>query len=274
LLQGYVGALLAESQRLVSLSPHATELVFAAGAADKLIAVVRGSDYPAAARKIPLIGDAMRLDKERLLLSEADLVIAWPGGNRPSDLEWLKTQKIPLLPSDPKNLDAIVDDIERIALATGNRSVAAPGLARLRARILALQQHLPDQESSSYYQIWGKPLIAVGGSGLINQSLHLCQFSNIFDDIKRPGLNTSREAVISRQPEVIFIATNESGFAEAKKQWQQFPLIPAVANHAIFRIDPDEMHRPTPRMIDATEKLCELRRHLNTTGTPYRYEVE
>lgn len=249
--------------RIISLSPHATELVYAAGAGAQLIAVSRYSDYPAEAAAIERIGDAARIDRERIIQLQPDLVITWPGGNRAQDLAWLHGQGYRVHPSSPETLEAIADEIELIGRLSGHPRHATQQADELRNRVgtLGAGASAADQ-LPAFYQLWSQPLMTIGGAGLINEILMRCGYRNIYEEEPRQVFSTNLENTLLASPDVIFIAETEDGFTTARQFWQKYRYIPAVDKNQIYRVDADQLHRPTPRLLDAAEALCDLRTRL------------
>ncbi|HIP53627.1 MAG TPA: cobalamin-binding protein [Chromatiales bacterium] len=247
----------APARRVVTLSPHTTELVFAVEGGDCIVGTVEWSDYPPEAKRIPRIGDATRLDRERLLGLHPDLVIAWSGGNRLRDLDWLERRGIAVYRSDPRRLREIADDMEAIARLLGLADKGHAAAAAFRRRLERLRQGYRDAEPFRYfYQLWPRPLTTVGGASLIGQALTLCKGENFFARLETPSITVGREAVISGDPDVI-IAPQEKGEVHAPfTEWRRWKNLRAVAGNRLYTVPADLMHRPTPRLLDGIERLC------------------
>ncbi len=246
------------ARRIVSLAPHGAELVYAAGAGQYLLASVAHSDYPPAASKLPRIGDAARLDRERILGLQPDLVIAWPLGNRAQDLDWLQELGIQIYRSDPQTLEAIADDLEAIGRLAGTESSAEPTAEALRRRLHELRaRYHRDPPLPVFYQLWPQPLMSVDGQHLISRVLELCGGRNIFESLPAGAAQVSREAVLAADPQAM-LATYEAGEAsDPLAQWQQWPRLTAVREDRLIRLPADLMHRPGPRLLDGAQLLCE-----------------
>lgn len=242
-------------QRVISLSPHLTELLFAVGAGTQLVGVDSASDYPPAARKIPRIGDFSRVNLERVLAAKPDLVVAWSGGNRAVDIHQLKRLGLPVLLTDARRLEDVDRLLRLLGQATGhaeNGEAAADRFSR-RLRAMRLDQPSRDTPLAVFYQVWDRPLMTVGGSHWISDALVLCGGRNVFDDIASASPVVSREAVLLRAPEAVVGGRDAPGLLH---QWQRFAALPAVKNNGFVRVDADLLHRPTPRLLDGVEALC------------------
>jgi iron complex transport system substrate-binding protein len=242
-------------QRIISLSPHLTELLFAVGAGAQLVGVDSASDYPHAARNITRIGDFSRVNLERVLAAKADLVVAWAGGNRSVDIHQLKRLGLPVLLTDAQRLEDVARLLQLLGQATGHaaRGEAAADRFSLRLRAIRLGQPSRDTPLAVFYQIWDRPLMTVGGRHWISDALALCGGRNVFDDLESASPVVSREAVLLRAPEVVVGGSDVPGLLH---QWQRFAALPAVKNNGFVRVDVDLLHRPTPRLLDGVEALC------------------
>src|SRR5215831_4404860 len=149
-------ALAAPARRIVSLAPHATELLFAAGAGDRVVGVLSPADWPPEARNLPHVGDARALDLERIVALKPDLA--------PAQIERLRELGLPVYVSDPHSPEAIVQDIERIGALAGSAEAATARVAAFRAKLAALQA-APRKgvKLPVFYEIWNQPLYTIGG---------------------------------------------------------------------------------------------------------------
>ncbi|MDE3011978.1 MAG: ABC transporter substrate-binding protein [Pseudomonadota bacterium] len=250
----------APAQRIVSLSPHATELLFAAGAGAHVVAVSRYSDFPPAARALPQIGDSAYLDLERLAAMRPDLVVAWGSALSERNLAALRRLGVPVFRSEPHTLDAIAHGVEQMALLAGTAAAGMRVAQALRLRIAVLRAaHQAVAPLSVFVQVWAAPLMTINRSQAISDALASCGASNVFAAQRLQVPTVDAEAVVAADPAVI-VATWERGQpAEADAalaQWRRFPTLRAVAARHLLTLDADLIGRPGPRFIDATERLC------------------
>ncbi len=249
-----IGVIEASELRLVSLSPHLTELLFAAGAGAQLVGVAEYSDHPAAAREIPRIGGHSGLDYERILALKPDLVFAWPSGNGHQSIQRLRDLGLRVEVSDPRSLDDIADDLERLGQLTGHLQQARRAADALRQRLLHLGRHYRRETPVRlFYQIWDRPLMTVSGQHILNQAMALCGGENLFADLDLLTPQVSREAVVLARPELILLPTEKSSAQAWQAVWQQ---LPDTGDWRFVMLDPDLLQRPTPRMLDGIEQLC------------------
>jgi iron complex transport system substrate-binding protein len=241
-------------QRIISLTPHLTELLFAVGAGAQLVGVDSASDYPQAARTLPRVGDYSRVNFERVLALKPDLVVVWLGGNRAADIHGLEQMGLPVLHTQATRLDDVARLLRLIGQASGHAPEGEAAARDYSARLAALQANAARQPPVSvFYQVWDRPLMTVGGSHWISDALALCGARNVFGDIQAASPVVSREAVLRRAPEVI---VGGSDAPDLRRQWQRFASLPAVKNQAFERVDADRLHRPTPRLIEGVAELC------------------
>ena len=243
------------AQRIISLAPHTTELLFAAGAGKSVIAVTAWSDYPSQAKNIPSVGSATELDVERIIKLQPDLVVAWKNGNKPRQIAHLRKFGIQVFESEPKSLDAIADSIKKLSKLTGTEQRGEQQALAFQQKIRALKnKYQTAAEVTYFYQIWQKPLMTLNGEHLISQALKICGGKNIFNELAPTAPTVNSESVIQKNPEVIFMSSEEKN---ANSLWLSFPNMTAVNRKNIFTFNGSIMNRAGPRMAEATEQLCE-----------------
>lgn len=254
---GRVVTLAAPAQRIVSLSPHATELLFAAGAGDRVAGVAGYSDYPPAAAQLPRVGDAANLNLEAILALRPDLVVAWKSGNPAHQLERLQRFGVPLFYSEPRQLEDIATNLQRLGRLAGSEAVADAAAARFRDGYRALDRQFSARAPvRTFYEIWDQPLTTVNGEQLISQVIRLCGGSNVFADLPTLAPVVTREAVIAADPQAIIASGQAVERPEWLQHWQAWPQVAAVRNHQLYVIDPDLIQRQTPRILDGARILC------------------
>jgi len=245
------------ARRIVSLAPHLTELLFAAGAGAQVVGTVEYSNYPRAARDIPRIGDSAQLDLERIVALKPDLVLVWRDGNAQRQLEKLLHLGIPVFYNEPRRLPDIARAIEQFGLLAGTEAVALPAARAFTARLAQLRRHYADGAPVDlFFQIWDQPLMTVNGEHLISDVIRLCGGRNLFAGLKPLTPEVSVEAVLAADPQAIGGVTTEPGQAGNLGAWKRWPRLKAVAGGNLFVIDSDLISRNTPRILDGAEALC------------------
>lgn len=245
------------AQRVVSLSPGATELLFSAGAGDRVVAVSAWSDYPAEAADLPQVGDSNRLDLEAIVSLAPDLVVAWVDGNSRSQLERLSDLGIHVFWLAPRTFDDIAAAVSDLALLTGLLDLGNERAEAFRAEMAALEAQYADARPVKvFYQIWEQPLMTVNREELISKAISLCGGVNVFGELPRLVPRISREAVLEANPEAI-ITAGSSDDRQWLEAWREFPGLAAVAADNLFLEPPDLLARPTLRMADGARHLCQ-----------------
>jgi len=246
------------ANRIAALSPGATELVWAAGAGEKVVAVVSFSDYPEAATKVPSVGSHARMDLERLMELQPDLVIGWVTGNPPEQLEALADLGLPVFSIEPRTFEAVSHTIERLATLAGTEEEGFAEAERFRQGIARLESQYRNAEPVPvFYQVWDEPLMTVNDEHLIGKVITLCGGVNVFGDLDRLVPRISPEAVIGANPEAILAG----GMGEENRhwltRWEAFPGIEATAKDNLYFIPPSLVQRPTPRMLEGSQLFCQ-----------------
>ncbi|WP_296931794.1 cobalamin-binding protein [uncultured Marinobacter sp.] len=245
------------AHRVVSLSPGATELLFSAGAGDKVVAVSAWSDYPAEAADLPQVGDSNRLDLEAIVALAPDLVVAWVDGNSRSQLERLSDLGISVFWLAPRTFDDIAEAVSDLALLTGSPDLGNERAEAFRAEMTELKARYADARPVRvFYQIWDQPLMTVNREELISKAITLCGGVNVFGGLPRLVPRISREAVLEANPEAI-ITAGSSDDRQWLEAWREFPGLAAVAAGNLFLEPPDLLARPTLRMADGARHLCQ-----------------
>jgi iron complex transport system substrate-binding protein len=245
------------ARRIISLTPHMTELLFAAGAGAHVVGAVEFSNYPAAAQRIARVGDSAQLDLERIVALKPDLIVVWKGGNAQRQLDKLLHLGIPVFYNEPRRLADIARSIEQLGRLAGTEGVAMPAARAFEARAAELRRLYAGRAPVTvFFQIWDKPLMTINADHLISDVIRLCGGQNVFAGLKSLTPEISTEAVLAADPEAIVGSTGEAGQAESLQLWKKWPRLNAVARGNLFSIDSDLISRNTPRVLDAAQQLC------------------
>lgn len=244
------------AQRIVSLAPHLTELLFDIGAGARVVGTVNYSNYPAAARAVPLIGDNGRLDFERILALRPDLVVAWGGGNPPADIARLRQLGLAVFVVAPHRLDDVARHAELLGRLTGLASSADAVAKAYQQELAALRTGYAGRTPVSvFYQVWHTPLMTVGGDQIISEALAVCGGRNIFAELSTLAPTVAVEAVLARDPQVI-IAASEQPVATVLGHWRRWPQLSAVRTGQLLSMSGDELARATPQILRGVRRLC------------------
>lgn len=245
------------ARRIISLAPSLTELVYAAGAGDKLVGVVEYSDFPEAAAQLPRVGRHDSLDMERIVALQPDLIVAWQTGNPRTSINRLRELGFTVYTAEPKRLEDIPEHIASLARLSGTGTAAQRAIDEFEATLLELQTSYQNQAPvRTFYQVWNVPLITAGGNELINDIINLCGGDNVFADLNLVAPKVSIEAVLERNPQAIVASGMDIERPEWLDDWQSWPELQAVHDGNLFFIPPDLLQRHTPRALQGAERLC------------------
>lgn len=249
--------LAAPAQRIVSLAPDLTELAYAAGAGADMVGTSSYSNYPAAAAKLPLIGDAFRVDLERVVTFQPDLILAWQGGTPAAVIERLRALKLQVLVIGTRQLTDIAHNLELIGQVTGHEAEAHAAAQKFLEGLATLRrQYAGRAPVRVLYEISSRPLYTVGGRQSISRMIELCGGRNIFSDLTVLAAPVSFETVLARDPQAV-VTGSDKGAAARLKEWRRWPQVSAVRNQDLFVISGDLIARATPRILQGGKQLCE-----------------
>ena len=245
------------AQRIVSLAPHITELLYAAGAGGQVVGATDYSDYPAAARELPRVGGYSNIDLETILSLRPDLVVAWKSGNSAAQVNRLRALGMAVYVSEPRRLDDIPNDIEHLGLLAGREDSARTAAQQFRQRHAQLAQRYSKRPPVTvFYEIWNPPLMTINGKQIISDVLRLCGGVNVFADLPVLAPTVDVEAVVQKNPEAIFMGDMQKRDTGSDNPWQRWTSLRAVQAGNLFRIPADLMQRHTPRLLQGAEMLC------------------
>lgn len=246
------------ARRIVSLSPHLTELLFAAGAGAQVVGAVEYSNYPPEARTLPRVGSYAQFDMERIVVLRPDLILAWQSGNNQAQVAQLKKMGYRVFLSEPRRLLDVADSLEKIGALAGKEALAGRQAELFRARHAALQaKYSQRQPVRTFYEVWNKPLMTVSGQHLIGDVMKLCGASNVFAGMAVLTPTIGEEAVVATDPEVIIASGMDEARPEWLGDWRRWPNMKAVRQQHLYFVPPDLLHRHTPRILDGASLFCE-----------------
>jgi iron complex transport system substrate-binding protein len=250
------------AERIVALSPHIVENLYAVGAGERIVGAVDFSDHPPAARQLPRIGSFDRFDVERVLALAPDLVIGWESGNNRTQLAQLQALGLTIYRSQPDTLADVAGELARFGALTGKDADGEAAARRFRERLAALRDRYGSRPPVRvFYQIWDAPLMTVGRRQIITDAIALCGGDNVFGHLWPMAPQVSVEAVLAADPEAMVAG----GMGEVRRDWleswRRWRQLTAVARDNLFFVPADWLQRHTPRLLDGAAELC---RHLET----------
>lgn len=244
-------------ERVISLAPSATELAFAAGLGDKLIAVSEHSDYPEQAKNLEQIANYQSINVERIITLQPDLIIAWPGGNPAKELNKLAQFGFTIYNVNTKSLDDIALNVEQLSQYADDPTIGEQAANHFRSQLIAYKKQYHTEEKVSYfYQLSEKPIITVAQDRWPSEVFRFCGGINVFENSAAPYPQVGLEQVIVANPEVIFTSRHAMENADMWQPWHE--QLQAIKNHHIWTLNASWINRPTPRTLDAIHQVCEL----------------
>ncbi len=247
------------AQRIVTLAPNATELLFAIGAGSRIVGTMEYSNFPEAAKHIPRIGGYRGLDMEGIAALHPDLIIAWPSGNTLAQVERLKKLGIPLYLSEPKKIADIASSLERFGALTGNAPAAQQAATHFRRKLEALRNKYQGRSKVRvFYQVWDQPLMTINGEQIISDALRQCGGENIFAQLPVLTPTVSVEALLQADPDVIIGSDSGNRRPQWLDNWKKWPRLRAVQHDHLYFISAGLISQATPRMLQGVEVMCEL----------------
>lgn len=245
------------AQRVITLSPHLTELVFAIDQGDKLVGVMSFSNYPEAAKKIPRIGSHNTISYESIAKIQPDLILAWGSGNGSEVINKLKSLGFSVYVSEPNKLEGVAATIRKLGILLDAKDKGENEANKFINRLSQLKENYSNrQKISVFYQMSDNPIMTLSGRHLISDVIELCGGFNVFSKAIPIALKVSLESLVRSDPQVVIAGTKKENEEKWLSEWANRISMKAVKNKQVYFIDPDLLIRHGPRIIEGTEKIC------------------
>lgn len=255
--------------RVISLAPSFTEIVFDLGAGNKLVGRTARCNEPPEALKVPDIGAYMNPDLERIIALRPDLVLSPERGIRKEVVVRLTGLGIPTFVDDSETLDAIVHSVKRLGTILGREAEAETAVEQFQKRRQAVREQVLNADKPLVLFVVGiRPLVLAGGRSFIGSLIREAGGINVAEESTVPHPKFSMEEVVRRDPEVIIVLNKECRDDECFNEWQKHQDLRAVQRHRVYQIDADLIARPAPRIITALEQLAAIL-HPNVFSTGF-----
>ncbi|MDQ6620410.1 MAG: cobalamin-binding protein [Pseudomonadota bacterium] len=248
------------AKRIISLAPHATELLFAAGAGDRIVGTIEFSDFPPAAKAIPRIGSSALLDLEQIVRLDPDLIVVWLHGNAQSQLDRLQRLGVPMFYTESRKLEDIPRALLQFGTLAGSESTARKAAADFSTRLGALRARYAQRSPVPlFWQVWARPLLTINGQQLINDVIRLCGGVNIYERAPMLVPAITIEAVVEANPEAIITTSSDSAAdgSDGLDLWRKLPSLRATTLGNLLVLDAEKIHRQSPRILEGAGQLCE-----------------
>ena len=246
------------AQRIVSLAPGATAMLFAAGAGDRVVGTSAYSDEPEAAKRIERVGDAQSFDLERILALHPDVVVVWSGGTSPTQLARMQGVGLRIYRQRLARLDDIPASLMRLGRLAGTQGLAQAAAGELTQRIAALRaRYLQAAPATVLIQVWDHPIYTVGRTEIITDVIHACGYRSMYEDLADPAPAVTLESVLSRDPQIILaLPPDASSGRDWVAAWRAFPSMRAERSGSVVSWTDPRLSRLGPSIVDAAEDLC------------------
>lgn len=245
------------AQRIVSLAPHITEVLFAAGAGDQVVGAVSYSDYPEQAKTIPRVGSYNSISYEAIVALQPDLVVVWQSGNGGEVVQRLEALGLNIYVGEPRTLESIALSLRHMGLLSGHEVTAELAADRFVEKLSKLRSRYSQQPTLGvFYQLWNEPMMTMNGKHLISDVIRLCGGRNVFADALPFVPRISVESVVRANPQVIIASGSGKSRPKQLDDWRDWPTIDAVRNEQLYFIPPDLLQRHTPRIMQGAEQMC------------------
>lgn len=242
--------------RVISLAPHATEIAFAAGLGDKLVAVSAHSDYPPEAQTLEKVSNYQGIKIERIIALQPDLIIAWPTGNPIGELKKLEQFGLTIYYSQANSLEDIATSIEQLSQYADDPSIGQRAAADFRQQLAILKTSYDTQSKVRYfYQLSQQPIITVAQNKWPSEVFRFCGGVNVFANSEAPYPQVGLEQVIVQNPDVIFTSQHVIADTNMWDKWRE--QLSAVQHQFVWSLNSDWINRPTPRTLNAIKQVCE-----------------
>lgn len=243
--------------KIVSLSPHLTELLFSLGVGDRIEATVDFSDYPEAALDIPRLGNAFSVSVEAVIEQSPDLIVAWMTGGNHRTFEQLRALGYPVFVNEASSLVGIAVAVEQLGILVGKPVRGLQLAENFRVDLEKLRQSSSGAGSPKvFFQISDAQLYTVNSQHLIGQAIEVCGANNIFSGVDFLVPMVSYESVVERNPDVLVVSSPYPGYKSAwDDRWNDLGW-----GGRVRTIDASLITRPSLRMLDGIKMLCETLR--------------
>jgi iron complex transport system substrate-binding protein len=246
------------AQRIVSLAPGATAMLFAAGAGDRVVGTSAYSDEPEAAKRIARVGDAQSFDLERILALHPDVVVVWSGGTSPTQLARMQGVGLRIYRHRLARLDDIPASLMRLGRLAGTQASAQAAAGELTQRIAALRaRYLQAPPATVLIQVWDHPIYTVGRTEIITDVIHACGYRSAYEDLTDPAPAVTLESVLARDPQIILALPPDANFGrDWVSAWRAYPSMRAERSGSVVSWTDQRLSRLGPSIVDAAEDLC------------------
>lgn len=243
--------------RIVSLAPNLTEIVYAVGAGDQLVGDTEYCDYPVAAKNVAKVGDTMHPSVERIIALKPQIVLVSTASQLEAFTKQLDEQKIAVYVTNPRNLDEVFHSIETLGDLFGHHDDAASIVENLRTRAAAIEVAMRTVKPVRvFYQVSGEPLYTIGREAYLTDLVRRAGGVSVTADVPGAFPRFSDEAALAARPDAIILPSGGSMGTANSSVAPALKNSPAAVNGRVYKINDDHLSRPGPRLIDGLEAMA------------------
>jgi vitamin B12 transport system substrate-binding protein len=247
----------ANKPTIIALSPHIVEMLYDIGAGEQIIGTTSFADYPEQAKSIPIIGNYLRLQIEKVIALQPDYIIAWKSGNPSDDLARLKKLGFNIVYSQPNSFEDIAKEMREFGQLTGHEAQAETKAKKLLNDLEEITNQYHDKTPITvFYELWARPLTTVAKGSWPQQFLDICKAKNPFKQASAAYPQINIETVLLTPIQLIIQPLSINQTDKEAYDWQNWPIIPAVENKQIIQPNADAIHRMSMRSLKELTKLC------------------
>jgi len=246
------------STRIISLAPNITEILYIIGAGKQIVAVSAYSNYPKAAKKLPIVTTYNDLDLERIIHLKPNFIVVWKEGNPSAQIRQLKGLHIKVVVLSFQKISDIPHAMLVLGQLTGHEQQAKRQAKKFEKSLKQLKQKYSRRKKVTvFYQLSQDPLMTLNKHSMVDQMIQVCGGENIFHDTIGLAPMVNIESILARNPQAILISNTNKAAQQEKLYWQEYPMLQAVKNKQIFIINADLIERPGPRLIQGITQICQ-----------------
>jgi len=244
--------------RIIALAPHIVEMLFDIGAGEQIIAATEHADHPIAAQQIPSIGSSLRIQLERVIELQPDLIIAWKSGNPSDDLARIKQLGFNIVYSQPDSFADVAKELRLFGELSGHSEQAERVAVKFLADLANIKKKYSHKKPLiGFYEVWSRPLTTIAKGSWPQQFLDVCSISNPFHHAKARYPQVNIEQILQTNVDIIIQPLSENQTDKEGYTWDQWPILPAVQHQQIIKLNADVVHRMTTRSLSALTDLCQ-----------------
>jgi iron complex transport system substrate-binding protein len=247
----------ARIDRVITLAPNLTEIVFAIGAGDRLVGDTSFCDYPPEAKNVAKVGDTLHPSLERVIALKPQLVIVSTASQLEVFTQQLQNQNIAVFVTDPHDLEGVFRTIEQIARIMGQQQQAKALVEKLRARTNAVEQAVKQAKPVRvFYQLSAEPLYTAGHDSFVTDLMRRAGAISVTADVAGDWPKYSNESALAANPDAIILPTGGSMGSANTNVAEPLRNSPAVQAGRVYKINDDHLVRPGPRAVDGLEEMA------------------